>query len=199
MRIEKLISVLFHPVFIPTMTVFLVIKQYSNIIILENQAMIIFIGTLIFSMFLPLLNVFFLLFLKKINSLEMQKKEERYLPLLFAIASMLVGFYVLKDIFNYAPIMKSIYLGAIYALVPALLITKKWKISLHMLAIGGACGVFFSLEILFGNSLYTLFSFIFTSGILGYSRFNLKAHSLNQIYTGYILGNVVMCLSIFYL
>ena len=199
MRIEKLISVLFHPVFIPTMTVFLVIKQYSNIIILENQAMIIFIGTLIFSMFLPLINVFFLLFLRKINSLEMQKKEERYLPLLFAIASMLVGFYVLKDIFNYAPIMKSIYLGAIYALIPALLITKKWKISLHMLAIGGACGVFFSLEILFGNSLYTLFSFIFTSGILGYSRFNLKAHSLNQIYTGYILGNVVMCLSIFYL
>ena len=199
MRIEKLISVLFHPVFIPTMTVFLVIKQYSNIIILENQAMIIFIGTLIFSMFLPILNVFFLLFLRKINSLEMQKKEERYLPLLFAIASMLVGFYVLKDIFNYAPIMKSIYLGAIYALIPALLITKKWKISLHMLAIGGACGVFFSLEILFGNSLYTLFSFIFTSGILGYSRFNLKAHSLNQIYTGYILGNVVMCLSIFYL
>ena len=47
MRIEKLISVLFHPVFIPTITVFLVIKQYSNIIILENQAMIIFIGTLI--------------------------------------------------------------------------------------------------------------------------------------------------------
>ena len=199
MRIEKLISVLFHPVFIPTMTVFLVIKQYSNIIILENQAMIIFIGTLIFSMFLPLVNVFFLLFLKKINSLEMQKKEERYLPLLFAIASMLVGYYVLKDIFNYAPIMKSIYLGAIYTLIPALLITKKWKISLHMLAIGGACGVFFSLEILFGNSLYTLFSFIFTSGVLGYSRFTLKAHNLNQIYTGYILGNVVMCLSIFYL
>ena len=113
MRIEKLVSVLFHPVFIPTITVFLVIKQYSNIIILENQAIIIFIGTLIFSMFLPLLNVFFLLFLKKINSLEMQKKEERYLPLLFAIASMLVGLYVLKDIFNYAPIMKSIYLGAI--------------------------------------------------------------------------------------
>ena len=129
----------------------------------------------------------------------MQKKEERYLPLLFAIASMLVGYYVLKDIFNYAPIMKSIYLGAIYTLIPALLITKKWKISLHMLAIGGACGVFFSLEILFGNSLYTLFSFIFTSGVLGYSRFNLKAHNLNQIYTGYILGNVVMCLSIFYL
>ena len=168
MSIEKLISVLFHPVFVPTMTIFLVIKQYSNIIILENQAMIIFIGTLIFSMFLPLINVFFLLFLKKINSLEMQKKEERYLPLLFAIASMLVGYYVLKDIFNYAPIMKSIYLGAIYTLIPALLITKKWKISLHMLAIGGACGVFFSLEILFGNSLYTLFAFIFNSGVLCY-------------------------------
>ena len=199
MSLEKIVSILFHPVFVPTITVFLVVKIYSNIIILENQAGIILIGTCVFSLILPLLSVFILLLAKKIDSLEMPKKEERFLPILFASIWMILGFYFMKEIFSYAPIMKSIYLGAIYVMLIALLITKKWKISLHMLAIGGATGVFIMLEFLFGQNLMLLLITILISGILGFSRLSLKAHSLNQIYAGFIVGNIVMGLSILYL
>lgn len=199
MSLEKIVSILFHPVFVPTITVFLVVKIYSNIIILENQAGIILIGTCVFSLILPLLSVFILLLTKKIDSLEMPKKEERFLPILFASIWMILGFYFMKEIFSYAPIMKSIYLGAIYVMLIALLITKKWKISLHMLAIGGATGVFIMLEFLFGQNLMLLLITILISGILGFSRLSLKAHSLNQIYAGFIVGNIVMGLSILYL
>ena len=199
MSLEKIVSILFHPVFVPTITVFLVVKIYSNIIILENQAGIILIGTCVFSLILPLLSVFILLLTKKIDSLEMPKKEERFLPILFALIWMILGFYFMKEIFSYAPIMKSIYLGAIYVMLIALLITKKWKISLHMLAIGGATGVFIMLEFLFGQNLMLLLITILISGILGFSRLSLKAHSLNQIYAGFILGNIIMGLSILYL
>ena len=199
MSLEKIVSILFHPVFVPTITVFLVVKIYSNIIILENQAGIILIGTCVFSLILPLLSVFILLLTKKIDSLEMPKKEERFLPILFGSIWMILGFYFMKEIFSYAPIMKSIYLGAIYVMLIALLITKKWKISLHMLAIGGATGVFIMLEFLFGQNLMLLLITILISGILGFSRLSLKAHSLNQIYAGFIVGNIVMGLSILYL
>ena len=199
MSLEKIVSILFHPVFVPTITVFLVVKIYSNIIILENQAGIILIGTCVFSLILPLLSVFILLLTKKIDSLEMPKKEERFLPILFASIWMILGFYFMKEIFSYAPIMKSIYLGAIYVILISLLITKKWKISLHMLAIGGATGVFIMLEFLFGQNLMLLLITILISGILGFSRLSLKAHSLNQIYAGFILGNIIMGLSILYL
>ena len=199
MSLEKTISILFHPVFVPTITVFLVVKIYSNIIILENQAGIILIGTCVFSLILPLLSVFILLLTKKIDSLEMPKKEERFLPILFASIWMILGFYFMKEILSYAPIMKSIYLGAIYVMLISLLITKKWKISLHMLAIGGATGVFIMLEFLFGQNLMLLLITILISGILGYSRLSLKAHSLSQIYAGFIVGNIIMGLSILYL
>ena len=199
MSLEKIVSILFHPVFVPTITVFLVVKIYSNIIILENQAGIILIGTCVFSLILPLLSVFILLLTKKIDSLEMPKKEERFLPILFASIWMILGFYFMKEIFSYAPIMKSIYLGAIYVMLISLLITKKWKISLHMLAIGGATGVFIMLEFLFGQNLMLLLITILISGILGFSRLSLKAHNLNQIYAGFIVGNVIMGLSILYL
>lgn len=199
MSLEKIVSILFHPVFVPTITVFLVVKIYSNIIILENQAGIILIGTCVFSLILPLLSVFILLLTKKIDSLEMPKKEERFLPILFGSIWMILGFYFMKEIFSYAPIMKSIYLGAIYVMLISLLITKKWKISLHMLAIGGATGVFIMLEFLFGQNLMLLLITILISGILGFSRLSLKAHSLNQIYAGFIVGNIIMGLSILYL
>ena len=199
MSLEKIVSILFHPVFVPTITVFLVVKIYSNIIILENQAGIILIGTCVFSLILPLLSVFILLLTKKIDSLEMPKKEERFLPILFASIWMILGFYFMKEIFSYAPIMKSIYLGAIYVMLIALLITKKWKISLHMLAIGGATGVFIMLEVLFGQNLTLLLITILISGVLGFARLSLKAHSLNQIYAGFIVGNIIMGLSILYL
>ena len=199
MSLEKTVSILFHPVFVPTITVFLVVKIYSNIIILENQAGIILIGTCVFSLILPLLSVFILLLTKKIDSLEMPKKEERFLPIIFASIWMILGFYFMKEIFSYAPIMKSIYLGAIYVMLISLLITKKWKISLHMLAIGGATGVFIMLEFLFGQNLMILLITILISGVLGFSRLSLKAHSLNQIYAGFIVGNIIMGLSILYL
>ncbi len=199
MSLEKLVSILFHPVFVPTLTVFCVIKTYSNIIILENQAWIILIGTCMFSLVLPLLSVLILLLTKQIESLEMPKKEERFLPILFASIYMILGFYFMKDIFSYAPIMKSIYLGAIYIMLVALLITKAWKISLHMLAIGGATSVFIMLELLFGQNLIILLITILISGVLGFARLSLKAHDLNQIYTGFTIGSLIMGLSILYL
>ena len=199
MNIDKFISIIFHPVFMPSMTILLITKQYLNIIVLAPQVPIVIIGTIIFSLALPLLSVFFLLLIKKIESLEVRKKEERFLPLLLTIIWMTIGFYYLKEVLNYTPIIKSIYLGAIYVLILSLFITRFWKISLHMLAIGGLTGVLLTLELLYGQNLNFLLLFVFISGCLGFSRYSLNAHTLKQIYGGYLLGNIIMCLSMLYL
>ena len=61
MNIDKFISIIFHPVFMPSLTVLLITKEYLNIIVLAPQVPIIIIGTIIFSLALPLLSVFFLI------------------------------------------------------------------------------------------------------------------------------------------
>ena len=129
----------------------------------------------------------------------MPVKEERILPIILTAISMITGFFFLKEIFVYAPIIKSIYLGALYIVLLSLIITKSWKISLHMLSVGGATGVFLILEMLFGQSKYYLLFFIFLGGVVGFARYSLKAHNLKQIYTGFILGLCIMCISIIYL
>ena len=111
MSVDKFISIIFHPVFMPSLTILLITKQYLNIIVLAPQVPIIIIGTIIFSLALPLLSVFFLLLTKKIESLEVRKKEERFLPLLLTIIWMTIGFYYLKEVLNYWPLFLTVLLG----------------------------------------------------------------------------------------
>ena len=199
MILSKIISGIFHPIFIPSFVILVVINKFTNILILSSQVPFIVVGVLFFTLFLPLLSVFYLLITKKIESLEMSKKEERPLPLAISFFLMITGYYIMQEGLNYTPIIKSIYLGSTYILIIIIVITRTWKISLHMLGMGGATGVFLALQILLGG-LYqiTLLTF-FLSGIVGYSRIQKKAHSLDQVYAGFLLGLFWMFIFVFYL
>ena len=199
MSLSKFISKIFHPILIPSITMLIVVKKFLNIIILQNQASAIIIASILFTLLFPLLSIIYLLFKNKIESLEMSKKEERFLPLLITICWMLIGFYVIRDILGFSPVIKTIYLGAIYTLSISMIITRRWKISLHMLAIGGASGTFLILQLLYGGVFYVLTSSLFISGLIGYSRLDQNAHTAPQIYAGFLLGFIMMCLSILYL
>ena len=199
MLLAKLLSRLLHPVFIPTITLAIISTKFLNIIILSNQLNIIIIGTVIFTLLFPLLSILYLLFTKRIKSLQIEEKEERILPILFTIIWMLIGYYFLGNILEYAPIVNSIYLGMIATLGITLLITKYWKISLHMAAIGGCFGVFLNLQYIYGGVINYVIFILILSGLLGYSRAILKAHNMQQIYSGFLLGVFMLVSFISYL
>ena len=199
MFLAKLLSRLLHPIFVPTITLAIISTKFLNIIILSNQLNIIIIGTVIFTLLFPLLSILFLLFTKRIKSLQIEEKEERILPILFTIIWMLIGYYFLGNILEYAPIVNSIYLGMIATLGITLLITKYWKISLHMAAIGGCFGVFLNLQYIYGGVINYVIFILILSGLLGYSRAILKAHNMRQIYSGFLLGVFMLVSFISYL
>ena len=199
MFLAKLLSRLLHPIFIPTITLAIISTKFLNIIILSNQLNIIIIGTVIFTLLFPLLSILYLLFTKRIKSLQIEEKEERILPILFTIIWMLIGYYFLGNILEYAPVVNSIYLGMIATLGITLLITKYWKISLHMAAIGGCFGVFLNLQYIYGGVINYVIFILILSGLLGYSRAILKAHNMRQIYSGFLLGVFMLVSFITYL
>ena len=199
MFLAKLLSRLLHPIFMPTITLAIISTKFLNIIILSNQLNIIIIGTVIFTLLFPLLSILYLLFTKRIKSLQIEEKEERILPILFTIIWMLIGYYFLGNILEYAPVVNSIYLGMIATLGITLLITKYWKISLHMAAIGGCFGVFLNLQYIYGGVINYVIFILILSGLLGYSRAILKAHNMRQIYSGFLLGVLMLVGFISYL
>lgn len=199
MFFSKVLSKILHPIFIHSIVITIVIKEFINILILPSQAPFILITSILFTLLLPLISVCVFLLTGKIQSLEMLNKEERILPLFMSILWMILGYIIMKEVFMGNPIIKSIYLGAIYTLVITTLITIKWKISLHMIGIGGAVGVFLALQVLYGGLYSVLLLSIFFSGLLAYARLELKAHNTQQVYCGFMLSFLVMIINVLYL
>ena len=77
-----------------------------------------------------------------------------------------------------------------------MIVTIRWKISMHMTAIGALCGFVFILGMKYlGEVINLLPILILASGILASSRLYLKRHTPAQVYVGYIYGaTAVVCI-----
>ena len=197
MRLTKIISIIFHPSFMPLIIVYLSLKLIPNISFAITNYLpfiygILFTGTIL----LPLTSVFILLKIGLISSLEMHQRKERPIPLLLTSIWFACTYYILQEILLFAPILNSIIIGSIIIVFCSSIISAFWKISLHMLGVGGGVGVLFSLNFLFGGLSSAIIIAFFICGILGFARTLEKAHNHSQIYAGFILGFLLECISI---
>ena len=68
-----------------------------------------------------------------------------------------------------------------------------------MLGMGGATGVFIALQVLLGGLYQIMLLAFFLSGVVGYARIQKKAHNLEQVYGGFMLGLFWMFIFVIYL
>ena len=189
MKLSKFISILLHPIFMPLLALYLTLQSIPSIGLAISPYLNFMYGIIIScTIVFPLLTIYFLIKSGKVSSLEISDHKERSLPLFRAVIWMLLGLYMLNNILFYAPIIKAEVIGAILIMLIAAIISKFWKISLHLLGIGGIVGVFIALQIINGGVLYLLLIFILLSGILGVARIDQKAHNHAQVYAGFLLG-----------
>ena len=189
MKLTKLISILLHPMFMPLLALHLTILFLPSLAFTLSHNLKLIYGILVFStMVLPLASVFFLMLKGKVSSVEMSNHKERSLPLFKTVIWMSFGYYLLQNLLFYTPILKAELLGAILIILIAAIISKYWKISLHLLGIGGVVGIFIALQIIHGDFLYLLIFFILLSGLLGMARVKQKAHNYEQVYVGFLVG-----------
>jgi len=189
MKLTQLISILLHPMFMPLLALHLTLLVLPSLAFTLSQNLLLIYGILVFStMILPLVSIFWLMRKGKVSSLEMSNHKERSLPLFKTVIWMSFGYYLLQNLLFYTPILKAELLGAIIIILIAAIVSKYWKISLHLLGIGGVVGVFIALQIMHGDFLYLLLLFILLSGLLGVARIKQKAHNYAQVYAGFLVG-----------
>ena len=189
MKLTQLISIILHPMFMPILALHLTLLVLPSLAFTLSHNLLLIYGILIFStMVLPLISIFWLMQKGKVSSLEMSNHKERSLPLFKTVIWMSFGYYLLQNLLFYTPILKAELLGAILIILLAAIISKFWKISLHLLGIGGVVGVFIALQIIHGDFLHLLILFILLSGLLGVARIKQKAHNYAQVYAGFLVG-----------
>ena len=189
MKMEKLISICFHPVFIPLLVCHLTLLCLPEfMLVLHPNIKLIYWIIITSSIFLPLLSIYVYIKTSQQGSLEMIAKEERVIPLLYSSFCILIGFLFLKNLLAAAPVLLAIILGAGVISFLSSIISVFWKISLHMMALGAALGSFIALELFYDRFENIIVGTIFISGVVGSARLKSNAHNKMQIYIGFLLG-----------
>lgn len=141
-----------------------------------------------------LLPLFSTLLMKKfglVSSMQVNHQGERNVPYLTSFIFFSSTWWLLSKA-PLPPMVAQLMLGATIAVLLTGIINLKIKISAHMVAIGGLAGALLMLGIngLHDYTLWVILSFML-SGIMGWARLQLKAHSPFEIYSGFLLG--MMC------
>jgi hypothetical protein len=193
-KIAKIISVIFHPLLIPSYAMLIMINaknHYMLVLPIESRYIALLIVALS-SFILPSIFIFILLKTGIIKSLQMENRHERVLPLFLAAIFFYGTYYLLKQEPHFA-LFNFFMLGATLLVIISLLINYLVKISIHMVAQGGLFGALTGYAITFGqNNMLLIFLIVFVAGIIGFARLKLNAHTEAEVYSGFGLGVLVM-------
>lgn len=198
-KIAKIISFIFNPVILPTLGFILLLHSGFYSVMLNSDAkrfllLIVFFNTAT----LPLLSIALLAVNSKFNY-AMKNARDRVFPLLSASVFYYLGFILLNRM-RFYPIFKLFMIASVLLIVLLLLISFKWKISIHMAAIGAITSTLIALSFRTGlNPVGSIVLVIFVSGLIGTARLALNKNNLTQIVAGYVLGFVVLYPVIYFL
>ncbi len=200
-KIAKTISYLFHPITLPTYAFLILLNLnsfISNSITIKGK-LIVFSIIVIFTLLLPLLFVMISLKIGVVKSWFMESKEERILPYLVTGMLYYLSYHLLTQLQILEP-YNMIILGATFLVVVALIINFWWKISIHMISIGGILGTFIGISIsLMLNIPLIIIILTLCSGLVGYARLQQNEHKPSQIYSGFLIGLSIMMVLFLYM
>ncbi len=189
-KIAKIISFLFHPLLMPTYAFIILfnIKAYFSLVIPYNGKLRIVLLVFIVTFIFPSMVILFFRSRNLIKSLYQLTRQERKFPYITTIIFYVFAYYLLKNV-QISPIFHYFIFGAIVISILALLINFFWKISIHMISIGGLVGMLLGLSFtgIIGEPIFLILS-ILMAGFIGFARLQLKAHTPAQVYSGFLLG-----------
>ena len=192
-KFSKIISHIFHPLLVPTVG-FLVLfysGTYLSYLPFNIKA---WITSIVFvcTFFIPLMFIMFLRYQEIINNIRMKERKDRYIPIIISFFLFVFCFYLIRRI-DIPSMFYSFMLGGIFTLLITFFITLWFKISIHMVGLGGlmALIIFISFYLKVNLSFYLILVILF-AGITGTARLHLMAHKPVEVYSGFILGFAVV-------
>ncbi|MGE4586542.1 MAG: phosphatase PAP2 family protein [Mangrovibacterium sp.] len=193
------ISILFHPLIIPTLAFLLLMNSGFYFALLPFRAKQTILLVVFLSTFLLPLTSLALLRLNPLKKTDLSKSQDRIIPLLVSTLFYYLGYILLGKLEVY-PVYRLFLISSILIVLLMMIISIRWKISIHMAAIGGLTGAVIALSLrLQLNSSLLLTGLVGIAGLLGTARLVLKRHNPLQVYAGFFIGFSVNYLIINYI
>lgn len=189
--ISHVLSVIFHPLFVPLYGTWIIIHTHSFLFASFYGKKLFSIYFSVFANMVLLTGVTVLLLkqLKFIQSIRMHTQKDRVIPYIATMTFYFWAFLVFKHQTAIPSILTAFVLGSFLAVVIAFISNLGLKISMHALGMGGLLGLMFCS---FGDPYYNitliLLIIILLCGIVGTSRLILGEHTLREVYLGFMFG-----------
>lgn len=190
----KFLSIVLHPLLLPSYGVAFILFFNNYLGYLINPVLKLpLIGlVIVFTFLFPVISAYILKLKGYVHSMEMENPKERGLPFAITASFYIVAYYILQA-FHLPHLFNQLLLGSTFTIIAALIINLRWKISIHMIGIGGVLGAMIGMaQGLFIELLWPVIIMVLLSGMLGTARLLLGAHNQLQIYAGFLLGFAAM-------
>jgi hypothetical protein len=186
----KLLSIVLHPLLMPLYTVLLALELDPHLgYFLQAERRWLTVGMLaLMTVAFPITSALLLMRSGLVDSLEMHTRQERIAPYVMTLVYYGMTYYLLRRT-PLHPAVLAMFIGAMLALTLTTVITLRWKISAHMVGIGGAVGTVLAIATIHAIPLLPMVAaLILLAGLLGSARLLTSDHTQAQVLTGALVG-----------
>lgn len=196
--ISQVISVIFHPLFVPLIGTWLVIETHPmQFAVFDHTALFRLYASVVSNMII--LTGFTVVILKLvhfISSIRLPTQRDRVIPYIATMTFYFWAFLVMKHQEQIPPELTAFILGCFIAAVLAFISNIKLKISMHALGMGGLLGLMFCFfSDPYFNIALPLIIIILVGGLVCTARMILGEHTLREIYLGAMFGVMAQLLA----
>ena len=184
-----IISILFHPLLMPSVGLFLLLNSGTYVSLLDPAAkrailFVMALGTLFF----PLLMMPILYYRNLISRVQNSSREEQLIFQMIILILYIITFVYFVRL-PLSRIIHSYVLATTLTLAVVLLLGIWFRVSLHTAALGGLAGLIIALILLYESPLQgVLLIVIMAGGATASSRLALDVSHSAEVYGGYLVG-----------
>lgn len=187
---SKVISSVFSPFYAP-LWAFIFLFTFSYLRLLPLGYKIFVLATIYcFTVLIPRLGIMIFRKLNKWTHWQLSNRNNRHVPYILSLASYISCLMLMMNM-NMPMFVRGILLAAIVSQIVCAILNLWWKVSTHLVGIGGMTGTLIAFGFLFYfNPLWPLCILLFIAGLLGSSRMILRQHTIAQVTVGFAIGLV---------
>lgn len=192
-KLANILSGIFHPFLITLYSFILIFVSGTYITYLPNSIKFIILIVVLFNtLLIPIISLFILKRLGLIKSFHLEKHRERIVPIIITSIPYFFTLYLMARLPVPQVLLKIIESGVLVLLVAAL-ISYWWKISLHLMGVGGLSGFLLACAVQNYFSALPLIMIAFVvAGLLASARLKNGDHEPAQVYAGYLVGLTIV-------
>ncbi len=192
--LAKIISYIFHPLFLPTYIFFWVLMRFPYEFAGITPMLLFARKITVFWMtaFFPAFAVFLLWRLKFIESILIKQSKERIVPYIITMIFYWWMWYLSRNFTDQPLVLKFFFFGIFLSTVFGLILNSFFKISMHAMGVGGLLA-FMLIACFYYQSYLGVDIAILTiiTGLVCTSRLLLSDHNNFEVYTGLLVG--ILC------